>query len=37
MEKEVSGKTGVELAMAVYAGVKVWTQKAALTVLITLA
>lgn len=37
MEKEVSGKTGFELAMATYAGVKVWTQKAALTIVITLA
>lgn len=37
MEKEVSGKTGWELAMAAYAGVRVWAQKAALTVVITLA
>ena len=36
-EKQVGGKLGWELAMGVYAGVKVWTQKAALTVLITLA
>jgi hypothetical protein len=36
-EKQVSGKLGWELAMGVYAGVKVWTQKAALTVLITIA
>lgn len=37
MEKEVSGKTGVELAMAAYAGVAVWFQKKALTIDITLA
>lgn len=37
MEKEVSGKTGVELAMATYAGLKVWAQKASLTIDITLA
>lgn len=37
MEKEVTGKTGVELALASYGGMKVWAQKAALTVDITLA
>lgn len=37
MEKEVSGKTGVELAMAAYAGVGVWYQKKALTIDILLA
>ena len=36
MEKEVTGKTGVELALAAYANLKVWYQKAALTVDITL-
>lgn len=35
-EKQVSGKLGWELAMGVYAGVKVWAQKALLTVLITI-
>ena len=37
MEKEVSGKTGVELAMVAYCGAKVWAQKATLTFRITLA
>lgn len=37
MEKEVSGKTGVECAMVAYCGVKAWFQKLALTVDITLA
>lgn len=37
MEKEVSGKTGYELAMVAYCGAKVWTQKAPLTVRITIA
>ena len=37
MEKEVSGKTGVELAMVAYAGVAVWAKKAELTIDITLA
>jgi hypothetical protein len=37
MEKEVSGKTGVELAAVCYAGVAVWYQKKTLTVDITLA
>lgn len=37
MEKEVTGKTGVELALASYAGMKVWAQKASLTIDITLA
>jgi len=37
MEKEVSGKTGVELAMAAYCGFRAWYQKLALTVNITLA
>jgi len=37
MEKEVSGKTGVELAMVAYCGFKAWHQKLALTVDITLA
>lgn len=37
MEKEVSGKTGVELALASYAVLKVWAQKASLTIDITLA
>lgn len=36
MEKEVSGKTGVELALVAYANLKVWFQKAALTINITL-
>ena len=36
-EKQVSGKLGWELAMGVYAGVRVWAQKAALTIKITLA
>lgn len=36
-EKQISGSFGWEYAMGVYAGVKVWAQKAALTVLITLA
>ena len=36
MEKEVTGKTGVELALAAYAVLKVWNQKAALTIDITL-
>lgn len=36
-EKQVSGKLGWEMAMGVYAGVKVWAQKAALTVVITIA
>lgn len=36
MEKEVSGKTGVELAMVAYVGFKAWFQKLALTVDITL-
>lgn len=37
MEKEVSGKTGVECALAAYVGHKAWHQKLALTVDITLA
>lgn len=37
MEKEVTGKTGMELAMAAYGGLKVWAQKAPLTIDITLA
>lgn len=37
MEKEVSGKTGVELAMVAYCGARVWAQKATLTIRITLA
>lgn len=37
MEKEVSGKTGVECALAAYVGHKAWYQKLALTVDITLA
>lgn len=37
MEKEVSGKTGVELALAAYANLKVWAQKASLTIDITIA
>lgn len=37
MEKEVSGKTGVECAMVAYCGVGVWYQKRALSVDITLA
>ena len=37
MEKEVTAKTGVELALAAYAVLKVWNQKAALTVDITVA
>ena len=37
MEKEVSGKTGVECAMVAYAGARVWFQKAKLTVVVTLA
>lgn len=37
MEKEVSGKTGKELAIATQIGVKVWAQKAPLLVDITLA
>lgn len=37
MEKEVSGKTGVECAMVAYCGFKAWHQKTALTVNITLA
>ena len=37
MEKEVSGKTGVECAMVAYCGHKAWFQKLALTVNITLA
>ena len=36
MEKEVSGKTGVECAMAAYCGVDVWYQKRALTIDITI-
>lgn len=36
MEKEVSGKTGVELALVAYGNLKVWNQKAALTIDITL-
>ncbi len=36
MEKEVTGKTGAELALATYAGLKVWAQKASLTIDITL-
>lgn len=36
-EKQVGGSFGWELAMGVYAGVKVWAQKAALTVAITIA
>ncbi len=35
-EKQIGGSFGWELAMGVYAGVKVWTQKALLTVLITI-
>lgn len=37
MEKEVSGKTGVELAAVAYCGFKAWAQKTSLTVRITLA
>lgn len=37
MEKEVSGKTGVECALVAYCGVGVWFQKRALSVDITLA
>lgn len=37
MEKEVSGKTGVECALVAYAGFAAWYQKRALTVDITLA
>jgi hypothetical protein len=37
MEKEVPGKTGAELAMAAYCGVKAWYQKLAWTIAITLA
>jgi hypothetical protein len=37
MEKEVSGKTGVECALAAYVGHKAWYQKLALTIDITLA
>lgn len=37
MEKEVSGKTGVECAMAAYVGFKQWHQKAALTIPVLLA
>lgn len=37
MEKEVSGKTGKEIAVVGYVGFKAWTQKAALIVDITLA
>ena len=37
MEKEVTGKTGVELALVTYAALKVWAQKASLTIDITLA
>ena len=36
MEKEVSGKTGVELALVAYAGFAAWFQKKALTVDITI-
>lgn len=36
MEKEVSGKTGREIAVSAYVGAKVWTQKAGLLVAITL-
>lgn len=36
MEKEVSGKTGVELAMVAYCGFRVWAQKATLTIRITI-
>lgn len=36
MEKEVSGKTGMEVAVVGYVGFKLWTQKAALVVDITL-
>jgi hypothetical protein len=37
MEKEVSGKTGVELAMAAYCGVKAWYQKLTWTIDVTVA
>jgi len=37
MEKDVSGKTGKEIAVVGYVGAKVWTQKASLIVDITLA
>ena len=36
MEKEVSGKTGVECAMVAYCGVGVWYQKRALSIDITI-